>query len=113
MGNMVEFKLKDDFGRFTQGNDLNKKYSDVKANKVFQYVNNLELKVRQSNFWIFKLKFLFQTVTRCVLVNNVNGKCRAFQRTILADKCKYKCIWYFVPVQISTSWLTCLEISES
>ena len=56
---MVEFKLKDDFGRIAQGNDLNKKYSDVKANKVLQYVDDLVLKVSPSKFWILKLKFLF------------------------------------------------------
>ena len=42
-----------------QGNDLNKKYSDVKANKVLQYVDDLVLKVSPSKFWILKLKFLF------------------------------------------------------
>ena len=42
MGNMDISK--DDFGRNTQGNELNKKYSDVKTIEVLQYVDDFHLK---------------------------------------------------------------------
>ena len=59
--------LKDDFGIFAKGNDLNKKYSDVTTIEVFQYVDDLEL------------KFRFRTVTYCALVNNLYGKVGHFK----------------------------------
>ena len=49
-----------------QGKDLNEKYSDVTTIKVLQYVNDLELKVQQSN-------------AHCVLVKICIGNVRHFK----------------------------------
>ena len=52
----------------------------MKTNDVLQYVDDLELKVSDSNF---EAKFLFRT--HCILVNSLYGKCGTLQSTTLAD----------------------------
>ena len=67
--------------RFTPRNDLKEKYSAIKAMEVLKYVDDLELEIRQSNFGILKLKFLFRT--RCDSMNNLYGKLHELTKNAL------------------------------